>query len=148
HVNHSDQEKTTKWRKNMAKTKRKLEIRVERGDLEVRLDQSVFQVSLGEDGYVHFPESVRTELPGCMPKIINRLAHEMFRDHRNQAQIYLDVSHEFWCAELEGKGTCDCNPRLRDSRYPTIEENRLTYDHGKLTCIVCHESSTGRIISG
>ena len=125
------------------KKKHKVEIRVEDRRVELNVDGSVFKLSSDERGFPQFPESVRDDLPGSTPGIIVATMMKMKRDGRNQAQIYVDVLHQFTCAKLEEDETCDCRPVFRDSSHPTLETDFEQFGYGTLTCIVCHESSVG-----
>ena len=126
------------------KKKHKVEIRVEDRRVELNLDDgSVFKLSLDERGFPQFPESVRDELPGSTPGIIQATLLKMKKDGRNQAQIYVDVLHVYDCATLAKDGTCDCRPVFRDSSHPQQEADFEQIGYGTLTCIVCRESSVG-----
>jgi hypothetical protein len=110
--------------------------------VELQLGESVFKLGLDEYGFPDFPESVKNELPPYVPEMVEKMMCKMRSHGPNQAEIYLDVGHKVWCAELTGIGMCNCNPFLRDAE---IREYSGTWQDRKLTCVLCDESSTGEI---
>jgi len=110
--------------------------------VELKLGESVFKLGLDEHGFPQFPESAKKELPPYVPEMVEKMMSKMRSHSPNQAEIYLDVGHKVWCAELTGIGMCNCNPFLRDAE---IREYSGTCGDGKLTCVLCDESSTGEI---
>jgi hypothetical protein len=127
----------------------KLAITIRDKSIELQLGKSVFKLDMNEDGYVDFPESVRKELPTNIPEIAIVTVLGMTQDGRTQAEIDLEVIHQYWCSELMETGICDCSPVLWGSQEPDVDvQAGGCGSDGKLTCRVCGKSSTGHIHDG
>jgi hypothetical protein len=116
--------------------------------VELKYGEWVFKLGLDQNGYPDFPESVKKELPLNIPQTVISAMATMRADGRKQAQIDVDILHEYWCAELMGTGTCSCDPVFWDSNDTEVDIQTTTCGYGKLTCRVCGESSTGEVVSG
>jgi hypothetical protein len=111
--------------------------------LELNVDGSVFKLSLDERGVPQFPESVKQQLPPYMLKAVERVICER-RIHGQNEAWSLGIVHEFWCEELAGIGMCNCDPVLCPSELLGLGQ-WYEGSWGRLTCVVCHESSNGRM---
>jgi hypothetical protein len=128
------------------KTVHQLGISIGDQSVELRFGDSVFKLDLDPDGYPFFPESVEKELPPNIPRIVVGTIFDMKKDGRNQAQIDLDILHNYWCEELAGIGMCRCTPVLWDPGEPKLGQCWTdTGTWGALTCVVCHESANGSL---
>src|SRR5262245_30195488 len=118
-------------------TKHILRAKVEDGCVELEIDGSVFKLGLDKDGLPQFLESLKEKLPPYVPKMV-----EENINNPNKGSVYVAVSHEPWCPEMNGTGRCNCNPDLLNLE---IREYSGIGD-GKLTCKMCDESSKGEKI--